>query len=187
MTTAPYPPERRPTFLLWAALLVAAATVAGSLALSLVEGKKACPLCFYQRTFAMSALAVLALGLVTPALRRERLSLLALPLALGGLGVAAFHVSLEARGHLECPPGLLGLSTAPKDSLAMFLALTVILFVDLLLDLKAGAVGLPAALLALAVSGGLVWASCNSNPPPPKPPDKPYDAPPDVCRPPYTG
>ena len=53
----------------WAALLVALLTVAGSLALSLVEKKKACALCFYERTLALSLVAVLTSGLLTRAFR----------------------------------------------------------------------------------------------------------------------
>jgi disulfide bond formation protein DsbB len=49
----------------WAALAVAVATAAGSLALSLMEQKQPCPLCFYQRTFALCLVAILARGLLT--------------------------------------------------------------------------------------------------------------------------
>jgi disulfide bond formation protein DsbB len=49
----------------WAIVALAFSLVgtAGSLSLSLGLGLKACPLCFYQRTFMMSTFAVLALGL----------------------------------------------------------------------------------------------------------------------------
>src|SRR3954471_1187479 len=87
----------------WAALVVALAGLAGSLYLSLAMGLRACPLCFYQRTFVMSVGAVLALGLLGAAARPGRLALLALPLAIAGLTVALFHVSLELRHKLECP------------------------------------------------------------------------------------
>ena len=46
--------------------------------------------------------------------------MLAAPLALGGLGVALFHVSLELRGILECPRGVLGFGSAPSQSLFAF-------------------------------------------------------------------
>src|ERR687886_605295 len=105
---------------LWAALAVALAGLAGSLFLSLGMGLKACPLCFYQRAFMMSLVAVLGMGLLAGAARPGRLALLALPLATAGLGVALFHVSLEVRGKLECPRGVLGLGTAPQQSLAAF-------------------------------------------------------------------
>src|SRR5947209_7051199 len=48
----------------WAALAVAVAGLGGSLFLSLGMHLKACPLCFYQRTFAMSLVAVLGMGLL---------------------------------------------------------------------------------------------------------------------------
>src|SRR5438876_9357133 len=103
----------------WTAFAAAVVTVAGSLALTLVDNKQACPLCFYQRTFALCLVAVLGQGLLSGAIPSGRLAVLALPLAIGGLGVAAFHVSLEARGILECPAGLFDVLTAPKQSLAM--------------------------------------------------------------------
>src|SRR5215471_10239722 len=77
----------------WGALAVAVAGLAGSLFLSLGLDLKACPLCFYQRTFAMSLMAVLGLGLLAGVVRPGRAALLGLPLAVAGLGVALFHVS----------------------------------------------------------------------------------------------
>jgi len=174
------------SFLVCLALLVAGLTVGGSLALSLVEQKKACALCFYQRAFALSLVAVLVLGLWTRALRVPALSVLALPLALGGLGVAGYHVWLELSGKLECPSGLYGILSAPQQSLAAFAVLTLLLGAEVLRGMKRGAVGLLGPVAAVALGGGLVWASINANPPPPKPPTKPYDSPvPDTCRPPY--
>src|ERR687887_446681 len=70
----------------WAAFVVAAVGLAGSLFLSLGMNLKACPLCFYQRTFMMSLVAVLGMGLLVAAARPGRLALLALPLATAGLG-----------------------------------------------------------------------------------------------------
>ncbi len=79
----------------WAALVVAVAGLSGSLFLSLGMHLKACPLCFYQRTFMMSLAAVLGMGLL---LGVARLGLLTLPLAVAGLGIALLHVSLEIGG-----------------------------------------------------------------------------------------
>src|SRR5260370_15125385 len=109
--------------LTWLACLVALATAAGSVYLSMGMGLKACPLCFYQRTFAFAAFGVLLVGLLTGT-RRSGLSVLALPLAIGGLGVAAFHVHLELNGTLMSPLGLFGLGTPPQQSLAAFTLLT---------------------------------------------------------------
>jgi hypothetical protein len=108
---------------LWVALGVAAVAVAGSLTLSLGLNLKACPLCFYQRAFAMSALAVLGMGIAAGLGRSGSLAFVALPLAVAGLGVAVFHTWLEGSGKLECPPGLLGLGTAPQQSLIIFVLL----------------------------------------------------------------
>lgn len=182
---SPSPPTGTASAWAWAALVVALATLAGSLFLSLGMGFKACPLCFYQRTFAMSLVAVLGMGLVAGAGRRGQLSLLALPLAAAGLGVALFHVSLEITGKLECPRGVLGLGTAPQQSLIAFLVLFALLLADVLRSPKAGA-GTWAALVGAVVLGGLLAvASSISNPPMPAPPKEPYGKPPDVCRPPF--
>ncbi len=143
----------------WAAFVTAVVTVAGSLALTLVDNKQACPLCFYQRTFALGLVAVLGQGLLSVAVPSSRLAVLALPLAIGGLGVAAFHVSLETRNILECPTGLFDVLTAPKQSLAMFAILTIVLAAGVWNGMKARQVSPLASVLALALGGGLVWAS----------------------------
>src|SRR5438270_12137300 len=84
----------------FAALVVALGGLAGSLFLSMGMGLRACPLCFYQRTFMMSLVAVLAMGMVTGTGQGGRLALVSLPLASAGLGVALFHVFLEVTGTL---------------------------------------------------------------------------------------
>src|SRR5436190_2221701 len=56
--------ERPSSGLTWFALLVALVAVAGSLWLSLGMNLKACPLCFYQRTFAMAVFGVLVVDAV---------------------------------------------------------------------------------------------------------------------------
>jgi disulfide bond formation protein DsbB len=113
---APVSPDAAPAVLVWAPLLVALVALvalAGSLWLSLGMGLKACPLCFYQRTFVMGVVAVLLVGLLSGQHHRTVLNLLALPLVVGGLGVAVFHVHLEQSGILECPAGVMGIGTAP--------------------------------------------------------------------------
>ena len=119
-TWAAAPEARAASVWAWAALAFACAGLAGSLALSWGLALKPCPLCFYQRSFVMGIVAVLAMGLLSGSARPGGLGLLALPLAVAGLGVALFHVRLELAGKLECPEGLLGLGTAPKQSLAVF-------------------------------------------------------------------
>jgi len=96
----------------------------GSVFLSVGMGLNACPLCFYQRTFMFGILAVLAIArLARGVFAPGAACLLASPLALAGLVVAAFHVSLEARGILECPKGVLGLGSSPFQSLVAFVLL----------------------------------------------------------------
>jgi disulfide bond formation protein DsbB len=169
----------------WAALVVAAAGLAGSLFLSWGLGLKACPLCFYQRTFVMALVAVLGVGLVFRIAPPARLGLLALPLAVAGLGVAAFHVWLEASGKLECPGGLLGLGSAPQQSLAVFLLLSALSLATALRPEPPSPVSGAALTGSVVLGMALAAAACTSNPPMPGPPAKPYDGPPEVCRPPY--
>ena len=138
------------------AAVVALVALAGSLYLSIGMELKACPLCFYQRTFAMAAVAVLGLGLLLPDLRTCVLNVLALPLAVGGLSIAGFHCYLEATGRLECPAGVLAIGSAPQQSLAIYGVLLALLIAGLLADR-----GLRFADLAVAVGAvvlGLLFA-----------------------------
>src|SRR5262245_9418060 len=76
--------------LLWnvLALVVALVAVGGTLWLSLGMGLKACPLCYYQRSFVMGAAAVLLLAQLTELRGSAVVSVLAMPLAVAGLGIA---------------------------------------------------------------------------------------------------
>jgi disulfide bond formation protein DsbB len=169
--------------LAWLALVIALFSLAGSLWLSIGMKLRACPLCFYQRTFMMALVAVLAMGILTRTGHAGRLALLSLPLATAGLGVAAFHVFLEATGTLECPQGVFDIGSAPQQSLAVFLALFGLLLADVICG--DGASSSPGALAAALLVGLLLAvASCTSNPPMPEPPTTPYPKPPDICRPP---
>ncbi len=110
------------------ALLAAAGTLLGSLYLSMGLGLNACPLCFYQRTFIMAIVALLGVGLATALpVAPGTLSLLALPLAFSGLGVAAVHSSLVWSGVLACPKGVFGLGAAPEQSLVAYGVVTTLL------------------------------------------------------------
>ena len=131
----------------------------------------------------MSLVAVLGMGLFTGTARHVRLGLVALPLAIAGLGVAGFHVYLEVSGKLECPAGILGLGTAPKQSLAMVLGLSVLLLADALRTARSVVWWLAAA-GGVVLGGFLAAASSTSNPPMKKPPPEVYEKPPVVCRPP---
>ncbi|RLT06444.1 MAG: disulfide bond formation protein B [Planctomycetota bacterium] len=102
------------------AIQIAVVGAAGSVFLSVGQGLKACPLCFYQRSFVMAVLAVLALGRFLERSRPGLICLLSVPLAWAGLGVAVFHYYLVATKVLECPQGLFGFGTAPAQSLMLF-------------------------------------------------------------------
>src|SRR5437773_6682356 len=116
--TQPSPPTaQEPSLWLWGAMLASLIALAGSLYLSLGMGLKACPLCLYQRTFVMGVVGVLAVGFFVKELQPKVLSLLALPLAVGALVVVVWHEYLEQTGRLECPHGVLGVGTAPQQSL----------------------------------------------------------------------
>jgi disulfide bond formation protein DsbB len=167
-----------------AALLLAVAGVAGSLYLSIGMGLKACPLCFYQRSFVMAVTAMLLIGWLLR-LRQEALCMLALPVAGSGFGVAVFHVYLESVGKLECPQGILALGTAPQQSLTLL----AMLFAVLLGGALVGRRDEPRMLLLIA--GGillgaiLAGASIWSSPPMPDAPSQAYTEPLITCRPPF--
>jgi hypothetical protein len=148
-------------------------------------GLKACPLCFYQRAFVMSAFAVLAIGLVTGTAPPGRLALLVLAPTTAGLGVAIFHVYLEVAGKLECPLGLFGWGTAPRQSLGTFAVLFAILLIDAIRGVSGRGVRWSGLAGAIILGALLAAASCTSNPPMPPLPKEPYAKPPDICRPPY--
>jgi disulfide bond formation protein DsbB len=107
------------------ALVIVSVMSLGSIYLSIGLNLAACPLCYYQRTFSFALLALLLSGLRVTGCRKITLSALALPLALGGLSVAAWHVGLELRGKMECPKGLSDFPDAPKESLLAFVLLVV--------------------------------------------------------------
>src|SRR5688572_14040755 len=100
----------------WPLVLFAAGGVAGSLALSLVLGLRACPLCFYQRAFACMAFAALALSLRARSSESVLLGLrIAGTAAVAGSGVAVGQIAEQMLSNLECPAGLGGLGTAPQQ------------------------------------------------------------------------
>jgi disulfide bond formation protein DsbB len=179
-----YEPEPAGPGLTWAALLAALGGTAGSLYLSLGMGLQPCPLCYYQRSFIMGVAAVLLMGLLTGASRVAPLSLLALPLGAAGLGIAGFHVYLEKIGALECPGGILGVGSAPQQSLGAYVVLAFLLLADALRRGGGPVVRFIALLLALVVGGGIAYG-CIVSVPPPVQPLKAYPGPPTVCRPPY--
>jgi len=161
---------------IWVALLVAAAAATGSLWLTLSMGLKACPLCVYQRSLILAALAILALGMALRGLDSSALGVLALVPAAAGFGVGLFHNYLEQTKVLECPNGIAGYGTAPQQALAA----EAVLLLPLLLASVRRVIPTIAALL---LGGGIVAALILSGPPLPKPtpPKEPFD----MCRPVY--
>lgn len=150
----------------WLTLVFALVAVGGSLCLSLGLGLKACPLCFYQRTFAFALVGVLAVGL---SLELDgRLNLLALPLALGGLGVAGFHVLLISTGKLECPDGIGGLGKAPHQALGAFVLVLLPILYGVFVESADVCLKPVPLLVAVAVGAGGVYGSICANPPPTK-------------------
>lgn len=172
---------------LWqiSALVIASVMLAGSLYVSIVAGLKACPLCLYQRTFAMAVVGVLAMGLLSANRQTTFAALASVPLALGGLGVAIFHVYLELAGTLECPSGLFGWGTVPQQSLGLFVLLVAALSAALAKGRTIQPVGrLP--LTAAILLGALFFVGAiRSAPPLPPPPTQPYQPPLEKCRPPF--
>jgi disulfide bond formation protein DsbB len=167
----------------WLTLLIALLAIAGSLYLSLGMYLKACPLCFYQRSFAMGVAAVLVMGMLTGR-RQTWLLALVLPMIVAGLGVAGFHVYLESIGKLECPKGVFGLGTAPQQSLAAFFAMSAAAGYSLVQSRASSFIG-PSAAIMIGVL--LAWGSIASAPPLPSVPVKAYEGPFDICRPPFRG
>jgi disulfide bond formation protein DsbB len=171
--------------LVWPPLVVALVALAGSLWLSIGMGLKACPLCFYQRTFVMGVVAVLGVGVLTGPAHRGVLNVLALPLAVAGFGVAAFHVFLELTGKLECPGGVMGIGTSPQQSLAVLTLLLVLVVVGAVRSGKVGDFHPFAALAGIVLGVLLAWGSVASSPPMPPAPTNAYETPLDMCRPPF--
>jgi disulfide bond formation protein DsbB len=171
--------------LIWAPLLVALLALAGSLWLSIGMKWKACPLCFYQRTFVMGVVAVLGIGLLTGQRHRAVLNLLALPLVVAALAVAVFHVYLERTGKLECPAGVMGIGTAPEQSLAVLIVLLVLVAAGVAQSRKVGGPHSAAAGAAVVLGLLLAWGAVASSPPMPPAPTQAYKTELDTCRPPF--
>jgi disulfide bond formation protein DsbB len=159
--------------------------LAGSLWLSIVMKLKACPFCFYQRTFVMAVVAILAIGLLTGRRHWAVLNLLALPLAVGGLAVAVFHVYVELTGKLECPAGILGIGSAPQQSLAALIVLLVFVVVGVIGTRQVAEFHPAASGLAVVLGLLLAWGAVASSPPPTIPTRAYPTNPPDMCRPPF--
>ena len=124
-----------------AAWVIALIATAGALFIGEVMGMTPCLLCWYQRIF-MFPLALI-LGMAAFADDR-RGAVYALPLALGGAAMAAYHAALVAgwvpKWWVPCGAGpscseqrleILGGIPIPWLSLAAFITITILLFVYL--------------------------------------------------------
>ncbi|WP_439520284.1 disulfide bond formation protein B [Hydrogenophaga sp.] len=124
-----------------AAWAVALGATLGALFIGEVMGMTPCLLCWYQRIF-MFPLALI-LGMAAFAEDR-RGAVYALPLALGGAGMAGYHSALIAgwvpQWWVPCGAGpscseqsleILGGVQIPWLSLAAFIAIAILLFIDL--------------------------------------------------------
>lgn len=173
------------------ALALSCVAAAGSVYLSVGLGLKACPLCFYQRSFALASVLASVMLLWIDGLRSTRICRLVLPMSVSGLGVALFHVYLVQTGKLECPPALFGWGDGPLQSLAVFAALTIACLIEVWAARGAEPRGgLPAGAFALLIGLLAAWACVASAPPLPPAPKQPYDPikqPFDMCRPPFPG
>ncbi|NLV13698.1 disulfide bond formation protein B [Haloarcula argentinensis] len=119
----------RPRLLLAAATAVAAVATAGSLYLSLGLGLTPCRLCWYQRILMYPLVIVLGVAAVE---RRPGAVRTALPLAVPGAAIAAYHSWLQVSqttcgiGAISCAQiqyRVLGL-TVPNLSLVAFVLVT---------------------------------------------------------------
>ena len=175
--------ESRPALPTVAALVAALVSVAGSLYLSLGMGLIACPLCFYQRTFAFAVLGVLILGVFTRARESGYVNLMAfLPAVAGGL-VAAFHTYLEATGKLVCPKGIAGFGSAPQQSLAAYVLILACLVPGLAIDMRRKGMSVAPVGWSLLLGGAFAYGCLVSAPAASMPPaeKRPF-----MCHPPET-
>lgn len=128
-----------PWALVFSAWLVAAISTLGALFLGEVMGFAPCVLCWYQRIFMFPLVFVLAVGLFP---FDSRVTRYALPLAIVGWLVAAWHVLLTAgiipESATPCAQGVpcglvqvewFGFVTIPLLSLASFTVINALLFI----------------------------------------------------------
>jgi disulfide bond formation protein DsbB len=130
---SPHPPAG----LLYAAWLAALGATLGSLFFGEVMQLPPCTLCWYQRICMFPLALLLPVGIV---LRDPRVVWYCLPLVVGGLGVALYHVGVEqgliperltpCTGGVSCkerPIEWLGFVTIPALALAAFATIGICL------------------------------------------------------------
>jgi Disulfide bond formation protein DsbB len=174
----------RPSYPTVAALVAAAISVTGSLYLSLGMGLIACPLCFYQRTFAFAVLGVLMVGVFTRAHETAFVNLMAfVPTVAGGL-VAAFHTYLDMTGKLVCPKGMFGIGTTAQQSLVSFVLILACLVPGLVMDVRRKGLSLGPVVWGTLLGGAFAYGCIVSSPAPNMPPPEKQ---PFICHLPTTG
>ena len=155
------------------ALIVAIATAASSLYLTLELGHKTCMLCFYQRAFAFALVGVLASGLFAFRDRAARVCLLALPVAIAGLGVAGFTSYLgmndwprqNQNWYLACPMGIEGYGTSSQQAMVAFGAAVLLLLIGGIAEVRVSGHGGLSLLVGLVLGVGATYGSIIANPP----------------------
>jgi disulfide bond formation protein DsbB len=160
----------RPLLPTLAALIAAFVSVLGSLYLSLGLGLIACPLCFYQRSFAFAVLGVLILGVCTRARETPYVNLMALLPTLAGGFVAAFHTYLDMSGQLVCPKGLFGIGSTAQQSLASFAIVLVCLVPGLGMDVARKGISMASISWSVLLGGLFAYGCVVSSPAPSMPP-----------------
>lgn len=171
----PIEPPADASVAIWAALLAAVVAALGSLWLTMGMELEACPLCYYQRTCVLGVVGILAVGLMLKNQSAAALGVLALPVAVAGLGVGLMHNYLEFTGKLECPHGIGGFGTAPQQALAVQAILVVILLI-------AGHGRIAGLLVAVLLGGGIAWLLFATAPKPKAMSREAYKSPPKMCR-----
>lgn len=174
-----------PWALVWLPFLFSLVALFGSLWLSVGMSLKACPLCLYQRTFVMGVVGVLGVGTLVGGRYRGVVPLLALPSAVGGLGVAVFQEYLELTGKLECPGGVMGFGTSPQQSLAVQFVVLLLVIGGTIHSLRIDEIHWSSVVGAMVLGVLLAVGAVVSAPPMPAPPTKAYETPLEICRPPY--
>lgn len=171
-----------------AAVTLSGLGVAACLYLSFGAGLVACPLCIYQRAFLMAAFGISLVGAVAGRGHTALVCSLLLPVAVMGIGIAAYHEYLIRSETIECPPGLLAMGSLPTQSLVLFSLLSLAALMGVVRHGADAGLKRGAMIATGVIIGALVaWASVASAPPIPVR-KTPYDAVKDVfnnCRPVY--
>ncbi len=168
------------------ALLLSSVAAAGGLYLSLGLGLKACHLCALQQTYIFALVGVLLTGLLAFRDRPAVVCAVGLPVAVAACGLAGYHVYLELTGVLECPAGIGGYGSVPRQAFGADLLILCALLGGAMGEVKAGGGGGVAMIAGLALGAAAGHGSVLSNPPP-QVPTKPYpaDQKVDTCRHPF--